>query len=72
MIERSYVNLSKSQQQQLYSLLLGYSDVFATNDSNLGRATTLQHTIQTEDSPPIRQRTRRIPHYQEDEVKKLI
>ena len=32
----------------------------------------LQHTIQTGDSPPIRQHTRRIPHYQRDEVKKFI
>jgi len=34
MVEQSDVNLSKSQQQQLYS---SYSDVFATNSSNLGR-----------------------------------
>ena len=72
MIKQSDVNLSGSQQQQLYTLLLGYSDIFATKDSNLGRATMLQHTIQTGDSPPIRQHTRRIPHYQRDEVKKLI
>ena len=75
MVERSDVNLSDSQQQQqqqLYTLLLRYSDIFATKDSNLGRATMLQHTIQTGDSPPIRQHTRRIPHYQRDEVKKLI
>ena len=72
MVEQSDVNLSDSQQQQLYTLLLGYSDVFATKDSNLGRATMLQHTIQTGDNSPIRQHTRRLPHYQRDEVKKLI
>ena len=72
MVEQSDVNLSESQKQQLYSLLLGYSDVFAANNSNLGRASLLQHTIHTGDSPPIRQHTRRIPHYQRDEVKKLI
>ena len=73
MVEQSDVNLSDSQQQQqLYTLLLGYSDIFATKDSNLGRATMLQHTIQTGNSPPIHQHTRRIPHYQRDEVKKLI
>ena len=72
MVEQSDINLSDSQQQQLYTLLLGYSDIFTTKDSNLGRATMLQHIIQTGDSPPIRQHTRRIPHYQRDEVKKLI
>ena len=72
MVEQSDVNLSDSQQQQLYTLLLRYSDIFATKDSNLGRATMLQHTIKTGDSPPIRQHSRRIPHYQRDEVKKLI
>ena len=72
MVEQSDVNLSESQQQQLYSLLLGYSGVFATNNSNLGRASLLQHTIHTGDSLPIRQHTRRIPHYQRDEVKKLV
>ena len=30
MVEQSDVNLSDSQQQQLYTLLLGYSDIFAT------------------------------------------
>ena len=54
MVEQSDVNLSESQQQQLYSLLLGYSGVFATNNSNLGRASLLQHTIHTGDSLPIR------------------
>ena len=39
MVEQSDVNLSDSQQQQLYTLLLGYSDIFVTKDSNLGRAT---------------------------------
>jgi len=69
MVEQSDVNLSKPQQQQLYS---GYSDVFATNSSNLGRTSLLQHIIQTGDSPPVCQHNRRIPHYQRDEVKKLI
>ena len=63
------LNLSKPQQQQLHILLFGYSDVFATNNSNLGRTSLLQHTVQTGDSPPVRQHTRRIPHYQWDEVK---
>ena len=72
MVEKSDVNLSVSQKQQLYSLLLGYSNVFAANNSNLGRASLLQHTIHTGDSLPICQHTRRIPHYQWDEVKKLI
>jgi len=50
--EQCDVNLSEpqQQQQQLYSLLLGYSDVFVTNSSYLGRTTLLQHTIKTEDS----------------------
>jgi len=61
MVEQSNVNVSEPQQQQLYSLLL---DVFATNNSTLGRTSLLQHTIQTGDSPPVHQHTRTIPHYQ--------
>ena len=72
MVEQSDVNLSDAQQQQLYNLLLAYSDVFAIIDNDFGRTTVLKHTIQTGDSAPIRQHTRRIPHYQRDEVKKLI
>jgi len=72
MVEQNDVNLSKPQQQQLYSLLLGYSDVFAASSSILGRTSLLQHTIQTGDSSPVCQHTRRIPHCQRDEVKKFI
>ena len=73
MIKQSNVNLSELQQrEQLYNLLLGYSGVFATNNSNLGKASLLQHTIHTGDSLPVHQHARRIPHYQQDEVKKLI
>ena len=72
MVEQSDVNLSDAQQQQLYNLLLTYSEVFSITDNDFGRTTVLQHTIQTGDSAPIRQHTRRISHYQRDEVKKLI
>jgi len=47
--------LSKFQQQQLYGLLLNFSDVFADGDHDLGRTQALTHSIDTGNSPPMRQ-----------------
>lgn len=53
--------LSKSEHEQLQSLLADYSDVFALDPSELGTTDVVQLVIETRDSPPIRQQARRIP-----------
>ena len=52
--------LSPDQQQELFTLLCDYTDLFATNNGSLGRTSVVKHTIHTE-GHPIRQPVRRQP-----------
>ena len=47
------VNLSPTQRDQLYSLLLSYDDLFAIDDSELGQKGIIQHKIDTVDALPV-------------------
>ena len=57
MIENSYTNLSKEQADQLYQLLLLYSDVFAGSDKQVGCSNKIQCKIDTGAAPAIKQAT---------------
>ena len=72
LVENSGEVLGSQQQRQLYQLLLGFADVFAFDDTDLGRTKKLHHTISTENCQPIRQAARRMPVYHKEEVRKLI
>ena len=52
--------LSPDQQQELFTLLYDYTDLFATNNGSLGCTSVVKHTIHTE-GHPIRQPVRRQP-----------
>ena len=58
--------------EQLENLLLNFVDVFALDDSELGRTSLVQHTIDTGDHPPIKQQPRRTPFIQRQSISKLI
>ena len=64
--------LDAQQQNKLYALLLGYADVFALNDKQLGRTDRLKHTIDTKGSHPIYQQARRISPFKREEVHQLL
>ena len=51
--------LSPFERNTLLTTLLRYADVF---EHSLGDTTVVRHTINTGDSPPIRQRPRRLPY----------
>ena len=72
LVSESDVPLTPTEQEQLFTLLVEYSDIFANNDSDYGHTNKVCHNIPTGDSPPIRQQLRRIPLYRRDEVKKLL
>ena len=52
-MERSGEALDSRQQNQLYQLLLGFSDVFSLSSENMGRANRMKHTIPTTTEYPI-------------------
>ena len=57
----SDVPLSDMEQQQLFSLLLDYSDIFASDHNDYGHTNKVCHAIPTGESAPMRQPLRRIP-----------
>ena len=59
--ERSSWRLNELQKQKLSIFLKKYEKVFATSPEDLGRTGIVNHTIDTDDSRPIRQRPRRLP-----------
>ena len=72
LVSESDVPLTPTEQEQLFTLLVEYSDIFANNDSDYGHTNKVCHNIPTGNSPPIRQQLRRIPLCRRDEVKKLL
>jgi hypothetical protein len=61
MLNQEQWSTDEETQQQLRSLALEYEDIFAVDDSELGRAQDVTHMINTGDEHPIRQHPRRIP-----------
>jgi hypothetical protein len=54
----------ETDREKLWQLLQGFSKVFSTDEHDLKRATTMQHTIDTGLSNPVRQALRRHPVHQ--------
>lgn len=61
LIERSSTHLSSHEQEQMAKLLCSYQQLFSKNSSDLGRTTLVKHEIDTGNTRPIKQRSRRIP-----------
>ena len=70
------VNLTAENQEKLCELLTEYQDVFSAHDLDMGRTGLIQHSIDTRDAHPVKQRLRRVPIHLKgvvkDEVKKLM
>ncbi len=71
-VERTAEDVDQKQKEQLYNLLLGYADIFASSDADLGRTGKLKHSIDVGDNNPIRQPARRVPPYRREEVHKQL
>ena len=72
LVEKAGPELSVSERNEFFHLLLTYADVFASSEADLGRTGKLHHAIHTGNAPPIRQRVRRIPPFRRQEVQKLL
>ena len=59
--QRSAGDLDGKQQEQLWQLLIEFRDCFSCDEEELGQTSLVQHTIDTGDAVPIRQRPRRLP-----------
>ena len=62
-------SLSPAEARELASLLQRHQGVFSTDDNDFGMTTTVQHTIPTETTRPLKDRYRRVPPHLYQEVK---
>lgn len=56
--------LSEDQRDQFLSLVTEYEDIFAKENSDLGKSGLLERAIDTADCNPVKQPLRRVPPYQ--------
>ncbi|XP_056017492.1 uncharacterized protein LOC130053875 [Ostrea edulis] len=61
LLQRSSGRLSSDQKQELKSLLLRNTNLFAKDDKDFGRTDVIKHSINTGSKAPIRQPLRRTP-----------
>ena len=66
------LSLEEGQRNALKELITTYKDVFSNNDEELGYCDTILHSIDVGDSPPVRQRYRRLHPPIRDEVNKEL
>ena len=71
MFLRSCTHLTDEQSIEFGEVLIKFADIFAQNDNDLGLFTATEHTIDTGDAKPIKQRMRRVPLGFADEEKYL-
>ncbi|CAC5407734.1 unnamed protein product [Mytilus coruscus] len=74
--ESSQVNLDKDQSEKFKDLLIEYNNIFSKSSEDIGLTDLVEHTINTGNHPPIRQRPRRIPLARikdaEAEIQKMV
>ena len=63
---------SEENKQKLRSLFIKYHGIFALEDLELGKTNIVKHKIVLEDPKPFRERYRRIPPHQYNEVKEHL
>ena len=63
---------TEQQQSSVRKLLEEYQHLFALNLKELGRTSLVQHEIKLNDKTPFKERYRRIPPHQYEEVRKHL
>lgn len=64
--QQNLEGLSEGQKERFSSLVKEYEDIFAMNNSDLGRSDLMEHEINTGDCAPIKQPPRCIPPHQRE------
>ena len=63
---------TEDQQKRVHSVIEKYSFLFAMDSLDLGRTDMVKHNIDLTDYTPIKDRYRRIPPHQYEEVRKHL
>ena len=72
MVRKAGARLEESEKMSLCRLLLAYSDVFFSSETNVDRTGVIQHKITTTTTSPIGQPIRWIPPYYGEDVQQLL
>ena len=72
LLKGSVKHLPAENHMLVQQLLSRYSDVFSSGDGDIGRTNWVKHSIDTGDARPIRQRARRAPLVQQDEIDRQV
>ena len=72
MYESSCMKLNQKEQYDLKNLLIEFADVFSVHEFDLGNFTAIEHTIDTGDAAPVKQKFRRTPTSFEVEEEKHL
>ena len=72
LFERSKEGIDQVFHGKIAKLLCENQDVFAISDSDIGKTGLVKHHINTGDSKPIRQRPRRFPPKEQEEIDRQI
>ncbi|XP_030845229.1 uncharacterized protein LOC115925468 [Strongylocentrotus purpuratus] len=72
LFERSKRGIDKVFHDRIAKLLCENQDIFAISDSDIGKTGLVKHHINTGDSLPIRQRPRRFPPKEQEEIDRQI
>ena len=72
MYNDSCEHLDETQARAVRELLIEFSDIFSTSDTDIGCTNVIQHEICTKDAKPIRRHARRLPIHKQQEADKQI
>ena len=72
MVDKVDNRLTHCEKEQLYMILLDYSDIFVQSPDNFGQTGEIQHRIDSGHSQSVHQQTWRMPTFQKDEARKLV
>ena len=64
--------MTEQQSTTLASVLVEYQEIFSKTDTDLGSCSGIQHSINTRDARPVRQKMRRTPWNFEAEEKEHL
>ena len=70
--EKTAEVLDDEQSRKITNVLLCYQDVFSKSESDIGRASGVQHKIDTANSSPVKQNPRRLPLGKRQEVDSAV
>ena len=70
--ERAKQGVEEKHHNDIAKLLSEYQDVFAKSDTDIGRTNKVKHGINTGDHPPLKERPRRFPPKEQEEIDRQI